>query len=102
MLTYPMQFYPVTEILDKVFFKNPPTSYFALSTLPIRIAGGLFVGLIAYFVPFFGLISGLIGALGSFMLAFILPGILHPPKTDKRKYWEEPKKGGGKRIEGVG
>ncbi len=40
----------------------------------IRVVCCLFTATIAFFVPFFGLISGLIGALGSSFLAFILPG----------------------------
>jgi amino acid permease len=47
----------------------------------IRVACCLFTATIAFFVPFFGLISGLIGALGSSFLAFILPGQSPPPLT---------------------
>eukprot|EP01087_Luapelamoeba_hula_P016550 TRINITY_DN5095_c0_g2_i3.p1 TRINITY_DN5095_c0_g2~~TRINITY_DN5095_c0_g2_i3.p1 ORF type:complete len:434 (-),score=59.70 TRINITY_DN5095_c0_g2_i3:84-1385(-) len=87
LLTYPMQFYPVMEIFDRVFFKVPPQSIFHLRSLPIRVAGALFVGLIAYTLPFFGLISGLIGALGSSTLAFILPAMFQIILWKRKLRW---------------
>jgi len=82
-----MQFYPVMEIMDKTLFKKPNLSMFYLPGIGIRIVGALFVGTIGYFVPFFGLISGLIGALGSSTLSFILPVILHEIVFKGKLHW---------------
>jgi hypothetical protein len=103
VFTYPMQLFPVTEIFDFVFLKKASENLFDVKVCQpsfilsffhsfmsastdsglgcvcaqgnlIRVVCCLFTATIAFFVPFFGLISGLIGALGSSFLAFILPG----------------------------
>jgi proton-coupled amino acid transporter len=73
--TYPLQIFPVFEVSERILtsFVKPPLVLLALW----RILLIAVTGLVAYFLPFFGLISGLIGALGSTALAFILPAIFH-------------------------
>ncbi|KAL6071658.1 Amino acid transporter transmembrane domain [Balamuthia mandrillaris] len=56
---------------------QPEPSYFDWRRNLVRIVLVLFTGLIAVLVPFFGLISGLVGALGSSLLAFLLPILFH-------------------------
>lgn len=75
--TYPMQMFPVTEILDLVFWKKPSTSLVAPLPNLIRILCVALTGAIAFAMPKFGLIAGLVGALGSSFLAFIFPSIFH-------------------------
>jgi proton-coupled amino acid transporter len=77
VFTYPMQLFPVTEIFDFVFLKKASENLFDVKGNIIRVVCCLFTATIAFFVPFFGLISGLIGALGSSFLAFILPVVFH-------------------------
>jgi len=77
IFTYPMQLFPVTEIFDYVILKRSSEKIHEVKGGLVRLICCLFTATIAFFVPFFGLISGLIGALGSSFLAFILPVIFH-------------------------
>jgi proton-coupled amino acid transporter len=87
IFTYPMQLFPVTEIFDFVFLKKASEGLFDVKGNAIRVVCCLFTVTIAFFVPFFGLISGLIGALGSSFLAFILPVVFHLVMFRKELSW---------------
>lgn len=87
VFTYPMQLFPVTEIFDYLIFKQPSNGYFNLKGNILRAVCVLFTATIGFFVPFFGLISGLIGALGSSALSFILPVVFHLIMFRKESSW---------------
>lgn len=74
--TYPLQLYPVSEIVEKNIFRNANLDripYWDWKRNCLRTLVVFTTGAIAYLVPQFGLISGFVGALGSSMLAFLLP-----------------------------
>jgi len=85
LFTYPMQMFPVTEILDKAIFRDKITlDYFDMRENGIRLLAVVFTATVAFLVPFFGLIGGLVGAFGSSILAFVLPVTFH-----MMVYWKE-------------
>jgi solute carrier family 36 (proton-coupled amino acid transporter) len=74
-LTFPLQIYPVFEVTERVLLSRVRTPLVLLLFWRLCIIGTC--ATVAYFLPFFALISGLIGALGSTALAFILPAVFH-------------------------
>lgn len=77
LFTYPLQLVPVMDVAEKFLFRAPAQFYFELRRNVWRALLVLSTALVAYFVPFFGLLASLIGALGSASLAFIIPSVLH-------------------------
>jgi proton-coupled amino acid transporter len=77
--TYPLQLFVVTDILEEALFKPgrlssrcKPLKTFVFRTLLVLGTAGIAIG-----VPDFGLLIGLIGALGSTSLQFVFPGLFH-------------------------
>jgi hypothetical protein len=87
IFTYPMQLFPVTEIFDFIVFRKSSEGLFNIKGNILRFVCCLFTAAVAFFMPFFGYISGLIGALGSSFLAFILPVIFHLMLFRKELSW---------------
>lgn len=78
LFTYPLQLVPVMEISESLIFSDTTSSdYFDLKRNLWRASIVLATASIAHFLPFFGLLTSLVGSLGSAMLAFILPAVFH-------------------------
>eukprot|EP00033_Pygsuia_biforma_P001321 GCRY01001496.1.p1 GENE.GCRY01001496.1~~GCRY01001496.1.p1 ORF type:complete len:193 (+),score=51.29 GCRY01001496.1:833-1411(+) len=84
VFTYPMQAYPMVYLSTQWIFKRPMGREPLWAGNILRLFLVLFTAAIASVVPHFGLFLGLIGALGSSTLAFILPVLMH-----LRIFWRE-------------
>lgn len=78
--TYPVQMFPVITILEGLIFKRYPNVTGAKLTWSKNLVRALlviFTSLIAISIPYFSLFVSLVGALGSSVLAYILPCCFH-------------------------
>jgi proton-coupled amino acid transporter len=77
-LTYPMMMFPVSDVLEDLFFRDtmkPPTSYWPARSFRVGIV--LATATVAYKVPNFGKFLELVGASICTILGFILPCFFH-------------------------
>ncbi|KNC52269.1 aromatic and neutral amino acid transporter [Thecamonas trahens ATCC 50062] len=72
VFTYPLQLFPVIDIVAEATGSNAPAHRKAIATALVATTA-----LIAYILPRFGLLLSLIGNVGSATLSFILPALLH-------------------------
>eukprot|EP01102_Stenamoeba_stenopodia_P007911 TRINITY_DN2230_c0_g1_i1.p1 TRINITY_DN2230_c0_g1~~TRINITY_DN2230_c0_g1_i1.p1 ORF type:complete len:491 (-),score=89.25 TRINITY_DN2230_c0_g1_i1:224-1654(-) len=103
VLTYPMQLFPVAEVIEKILWERTPAkideksfvrempsktpSYFDVKRNGVRIFLVVVTCIIGWAVPYFALISGLTGALGSSSLAYLLPVLFHLKLLHKDLHW---------------
>lgn len=87
--TYPLQLFVVTDIVEEAMFQpgrlSPrfrPLKVFAFRCLLVLGTAGIAIG-----VPDFGLLIGLIGALGSTSLQFVFPGLFHLKLFPEAPLW---------------
>jgi proton-coupled amino acid transporter len=76
--TYPVMMFPVSELLEKLFFnqRNSSSGYYLYENL-LRLFLVALTGVIVVMVPSFANLMALIGASCCTLLAFVLPGYLH-------------------------
>jgi len=79
MATYPLQLFVVTDICEEAMFKpgRLSTRFKLLKQVVFRCGLVLLAAGVAVAIPNFGLLIGLIGALGSSALQFIFPAMFH-------------------------
>ena len=74
--TFPLQLRPVVDLCSpRSLSESLSSSKRWLGIIAIRASLCLLVGAIAYGVPFFGLISALVGSVGSSFLMFVFPSL---------------------------
>ncbi|XP_078682925.1 uncharacterized protein LOC144917117 isoform X1 [Branchiostoma floridae x Branchiostoma belcheri] len=73
--TYPVMMFPVVQILEKKWFRDPLKQTFLGNTL--RACLVLTTGLVVLLIPSFSTIMSLLGSTCCALLAFILPGLFH-------------------------
>ena len=77
-LTYPMMMFPVSDVLEDLFFRDsmkPPTAYWPSRSFRCGVV--LTTATIAYTLPYFGKFLELVGASICTLLGFILPCFFH-------------------------
>ncbi len=75
-VTYPVQMFPVLEIIDNHLFTRS-TPNLALKRNYVRFVAVVVTVLVAVLVPRFSLFMSLIGNLGSALLMFVVPTVCH-------------------------
>ncbi|XP_035681213.1 amino acid transporter AVT3B-like isoform X3 [Branchiostoma floridae] len=73
--TYPVMMFPVVQILEKKWFRDPLKQTFLGNTL--RACLVLTTGMVVLLIPSFSTIMSLLGSTCCALLAFILPGLFH-------------------------
>eukprot|EP00743_Colponemidia_sp_Colp-15_P017829 GILK01022151.1.p1 GENE.GILK01022151.1~~GILK01022151.1.p1 ORF type:complete len:355 (-),score=-2.67 GILK01022151.1:43-1077(-) len=93
LVIIPQQIFPFAEVIDRRFLglTKLPT-YFQLNANFSRICATIFCGIVAYFVPYYGLLSAISGAIGCSVLGFIVPGLLERKRRMRQnpvlRWWE--------------
>lgn len=76
LFTYPMMMVPVIQI-SEAYFLNQTTPMVEAKRNVLRILVVITTGIVAISIPNFGAVMGLIGDIGSSLLAFILPALFY-------------------------
>lgn len=89
----PQQAFPFVEVIDRRFIgltKVP--DYFQLNANFNRICSVFACAVVAYYVPYYGLLSAISGAIGCSVLGFIVPGLLERKRRMRQnpalRWWE--------------
>eukprot|EP00003_Mantamonas_plastica_P000126 TRINITY_DN1012_c0_g2_i1.p1 TRINITY_DN1012_c0_g2~~TRINITY_DN1012_c0_g2_i1.p1 ORF type:complete len:360 (+),score=84.72 TRINITY_DN1012_c0_g2_i1:773-1852(+) len=80
LATYPLQLYPVSELLEKRFVLNATNMHSAATEFKRTVVRTVLVCLITFIgnlLPHFGIIISLIGATSGTILSFVLPSLFH-------------------------
>ena len=89
----PQQIFPFAEVMDRrlLGLTKLPT-YFQLSANVYRIGATVGCAFVAYFVPYYGLLSAISGAIGCSVMGFLVPGLLERSRRSRRnpslRWWE--------------
>jgi len=70
---YPLQMWPVIELLENAFVFQPKSPY----KYVLRASMVILTVIIAYYVPFFGLVISFIGAFSNSIVSFIFPPLCY-------------------------
>lgn len=89
MATYPLQLFVVTDICEEAMFKPGRLSarFKLLKQMIFRCCLVFLAAGVAVAIPNFGLLIGLIGALGSSALQFIFPALFHLVAFKHDPWW---------------
>eukprot|EP01112_Ceratiomyxa_fruticulosa_P000684 TRINITY_DN1060_c0_g1_i9.p1 TRINITY_DN1060_c0_g1~~TRINITY_DN1060_c0_g1_i9.p1 ORF type:complete len:469 (-),score=74.70 TRINITY_DN1060_c0_g1_i9:68-1474(-) len=88
LCTYPIQLFPVCNIVEDAIFK-PETTFVEVKRVMVRTVLVSLTVVVAIFIPYFDLVTSLIGSFSNSMAAFIFPTIFMISVFRGRLSWSQ-------------